>query len=160
MDIIKQIKRNLLYRSAYQLLFIFLFLSVIFSSFCSWIFEMYKINPKLNYTDPLKDNLFLKFIVNVFVAPFIETLLFSLLPFSIFNLKIKNLLLMILALSLVFACIHTYSIYYMIFALISGFLLNTFFIIIYVQHGINKAFIFTFAYHSLYNFIAFNINNF
>jgi len=160
MEVTKQIKIELLKRSIYQLLFIFLLISVIFSGFCNWIFEVYNIDPKINYKDPLKNNLFLKFIVNVFVAPFIETIIFSLLPFLIFKLKIKNLILIIFTLSFIFACLHTYSIYYMIFGFFSGFLLNTFFIITFVKHGINKAILFTFLYHSLYNFIAFIINNF
>lgn len=160
MEVKKQIKIELFKRSNYQLLFIFLLISMIFSGFCNWIFEVYNIDPKINYKDPLKNKLFLKFIVNVLFAPFIETIIFSLLPFLIFKLKIKSLLLIILALSFIFACVHTYSIYYMVFGFFSGILLNTFFIITYIKHGINKAILFTFLYHSSYNFIAFIINNF
>lgn len=72
MEFKKQIKIKLFNRGVYQLLFIFLFISVIFSGFCNWIFEIYNINPKVDYEDTLKNNLFLKFIINVFVAPLLK----------------------------------------------------------------------------------------
>lgn len=142
-----------------KILLIFISISLLFAFIFDIIINKIRVNPKLNYDDPLKSNLILKFILNVFFVPLLETLILTLIPYVIISFKVKNILFKLFALSVFFSLAHFYSLSYMIFGFVSGLLINGFFIIIEKKQNLNSAFIFTVIYHSLYNLIVFFVNN-
>ena len=73
--------------------------------------------------------LLLKFLVVSFLAPFFETIFLNFFPFLIVNYFIKKKIIVLVILSLLFSFLHYYSFCYMVFAFISGMIINLFFII-------------------------------
>lgn len=141
-----------------NILFLFVLLSVFFSICFSVLAEF--LNPgATTRVDFYKDRIIDKFIVLIFIAPFLETLLLNYLPFKVLNkFKCNNCLIIIIS-SLIFSLLHNYSCVYMIFAFFSGLIINSFFMIIYKQSDEIISSFYTFLLHSLYNLIIFLLND-
>ena len=138
-----------------KILFIFLILSILLA--IGFNYFLIKFNIQSNFWDNgfNEFNIFLKFFLVVVISPVLETIITNLIPIVILEKLIKNKYIIVFLASLLFAVLHWYSIYYVIFAFFGGILLNSFFIIIQNKSNTNKAVIFTILYHSLYNLFGF-----
>ncbi|MBT1705313.1 CPBP family glutamic-type intramembrane protease [Chryseosolibacter indicus] len=133
----------------YLLFIILLVLAVLTGYLFNWIndtfFHYSSGNNDLDsFSEPIK------FLLIVVIAPLVETLFFQHLPYQVLTkLKIRNKLLLILTLSLIFGLFHLYFWLYAIMAFCGGILMNTLYI--FSRHYSKYYFLIVVAYHSLYN---------
>lgn len=101
-----------------------------------------------------KDSLAFRIIIGILITPLLETYLFQKLPFLIMSwLKVKSMWIRIALPSLAFAISHSFSIFYVGFAFITGIILNYMYIA-YKENNKGYAFIAVALIHSIYNTIA------
>ncbi|PWN70583.1 CPBP family intramembrane metalloprotease [Chryseobacterium phosphatilyticum] len=94
--------------------------------------------------------------IAIFIAPFIETLVFQYLPYMLLTkvMMIKNKSLCILIMSLIFASMHYYNWLYIIMTFFGGIILNNLYIH-YFRHTPKYSFILTVFFHALFNLYGF-----
>lgn len=101
-----------------------------------------------------KESLAFRIIIGILIAPLLETYLFQKLPFLIMSrLKVKSMLVRITLPSLAFAINHSFSIFYVGFAFVTGIILNYMYIAC-KENNKGYAFIAVALIHSIYNTIA------
>ncbi len=109
---------------------------------------------EVNQNKNISDNE-LNFIA-IFVAPFIETLVFQYLPYLILTqyIGVKNKILCIIIMSVIFASMHNYNLLYIVMTFFGGLILNNLYV--YYKHTNNKhSFILTVLFHALFNLYGF-----
>ncbi|SHG59185.1 CAAX protease self-immunity [Flavobacterium micromati] len=138
-----------------KLVIIAVFCNLIISSIAS-LLSTHLIGRSINHGVKGFENLNEEFILVVFLAPILETLLFQYLIINFFLTKTKSHYACIIS-SFAFALQHLYNSFYFIFALFIGFIFAYLFII-----GVKKnyGFILVATAHSLYNFIVFILKHF
>ncbi|MDR2805456.1 MAG: CPBP family intramembrane metalloprotease [Dysgonamonadaceae bacterium] len=101
-------------------------------------------------------------VVIVFIAPLLETFFCQYLIFELFTkgLKLKNDIVCLLLMSLIFALLHHYNWLYMVAAFVGGVLLNTLYIILRKRIGGVRSFFLTVLFHVLYNSLAEIVNHY
>jgi len=142
-----------------QILVVFLFCSIVISFAFSVVYDYFGIDAKKDVQDVFQNKLLSKFYLSVILAPIVETFILTIIPFYVLKkLSVTNSYFIVFLLSFIFAIAHTYSIYYIVFAFISGLFFNLFFMIIENKTNLKTAFIYTAIFHSLYNLFAFIMN--
>ena len=138
-----------------KILFQFLLSSILYAIVFNFFASRFNIQSNFWDNGFNELNIFLKFFLAVVIAPIFETILLNLLPIVVLEKLTKNKYIIVFLASLLFAVLHWYSIYYVIFTFFGGILLNSFFLIIQCKSNTNQAVIFTILYHSLYNLFGF-----
>lgn len=96
------------------------------------------------------------FFVAVVAAPIIETLIFQYTLYKILNyLKVKNTLILIVLMSIVFSLAHSYHWLYMLATFFSGLILNHLYISTLKNRGEWLAVLLTVGLHLSYNLFGF-----
>ena len=100
-----------------------------------------------------------KILLAVFLGPLLETAIFQLLIIFLLQRYTQLPIWMILCISsLLFASTHYYSIFYFVYALLSGFILSTFFMACRLKKGYQFGFLVISIIHGLYNSMGFFID--
>ncbi|CEJ70764.1 CAAX amino terminal protease self-immunity [Chryseobacterium oranimense G311] len=94
--------------------------------------------------------------IAIFVAPFIETLVFQHLPYLVLTrwIKLKNELLCIVIMSMIFSSMHYYNWLYIVMTFFGGLILNNLYVY-YYKHARRYSFILTAIFHVLFNLYGF-----
>lgn len=109
--------------------------------------------------DPLKGYGFaIDFLASVIFAPFLESIVFNILPIVILRYLWNNNAFVILIGALAFAFIHTYSIYYVLFAYVGGVTLNYFYVFVEKRKDFLVAGILLTLLHASFNLMSLIIN--
>lgn len=96
------------------------------------------------------------FFIAVVVTPIIETLIFQYTLYKILNyLKVKNTLILIVLMSIVFSLAHSYHWLYMLATFFSGLILNHLYISTLKNRGKWLAVLLTMGLHMSYNLFGF-----
>ncbi len=90
----------------------------------------------------------------LFIAPIIETLIFSLLSNELFLKLFKNKIIAIVLSSVFFGLTHSYSLAYVFFSFLAGFLLNNYYFIVREKKGYLLATLLVFLLHFNHNGIG------
>lgn len=95
-------------------------------------------------------------LIAVVFSPLIETLIFQFFLYRFLNqIRIKNTLIIIILMSVVFSQAHWYHWLYVVAAFINGLFLNYFYLYIYNKKNELIAVLLTIALHSSYNLYGF-----
>lgn len=137
-----------------QLLFIYFILSVI-NGYIFFFLNSHFFHLKNNKVQGLSQ-IELNFLALI-IAPIFETLFFQFLLYTIFKtvLKIKNEVIIIILMSLVFSSAHHYHWLYMCTTFVGGILLNIFYTSVLKIKDEKYAILFTMLFHFLYNLYGF-----
>lgn len=97
------------------------------------------------------------FFISIIFAPIVETIIFQYLAFYFLNniLKIKNNVIIIFIMSLLFGIAHHYNWIYVVMTFFSGAILNYCFVFFNKEKGLRFSFFITILLHSLYNLYGF-----
>lgn len=127
-----------------------LLLKIFFSYFFSYISILFSIDAKNNNPFENEDVKFI-FLTVVFIAPFLETLIFQYIPYYALKLiKVHNYWLRLFIPTLIFGLCHYYSWMYILVMCFMGVILNYFYL--YCVANRKNAFIWVAILHSVYNF--------
>lgn len=94
--------------------------------------------------------------IAIFVAPFIETLVFQYLPYLVLTkwIKLKNELFCIIIMSIIFSSMHYYNWLYIVMTFFGGLILNNLYVY-YYKNARKYSFILTTIFHVLFNLYGF-----
>lgn len=136
------------------ILFICLTLCVANSSFFAFLNNLY-FHLNLGAEFPGMSSTDMAFLA-ILLAPLLETFLIQLLPYIFFKkiCKLKNDLVAVFMMSVLFAFLHWYNWLYIIAAFFGGLILNSFYVYIYKKDDFLIAFWLTVLLHTLYNIYA------
>ncbi len=146
-------KKNVIKLFFYTSFFV-IFLNIIISMIFDKITTFFHLEFKSNSMSFQSKNE--EFVLVVFIAPILETLIFQYLPY--FYLKKYRYIYTILTSSILFGLAHAYSIIYIIY----GFTIGLLFISTYfysIRKNLNPFMLVAFS-HFIYNLFAFCMNNF
>lgn len=142
----KKIKFNAVFLSC---LLLKIFLSYLFT----YISVFFLIDDKTINPFENDDKKFI-FLTVVFIAPFLETLVFQYIPYHVLKLvKVRNYWLRLFIPTLIFALCHYYSIMYIFVMFFMGIILNYFYL--YCVANRKNAFIWVASLHAVYNLCQF-----
>ncbi|WP_114819288.1 type II CAAX prenyl endopeptidase Rce1 family protein [Chryseobacterium sp. KLBC 52] len=94
--------------------------------------------------------------IAIFIAPVLETFLFQYIPYLVLCkwMRIKNRILCIIIMSIIFASMHYYNGLYIVMTFFGGIILNNLYIY-YNKHAHQYSFILTALFHGLFNLYGF-----
>ena len=145
----------------FQILLIFLLCSLVFSILFSLTLFIFDIIPENGNTIVDGLGFWQKLGLVIIIAPFLETAIlqaFLLEPFIFYNANEKVLKFAIIASALVFSLTHFFSVYYVIIAFLQGLILAYCYCIFKDRRL--PSFLAVFLVHSIYNSLAFIIEEF
>lgn len=156
--VLKKIYSNELYFFVSSLALLILFAHLI-SFICPCILG--EVNCDLKYLENT-NGLFIFFFVGSIFSPLIETVIFQLIPVSIYDRYVNNKtsgkrLIVIIASAGIFGLTHHYNLLTIIDAAIAGIIFTTIFF--YFKERGKSGFFFTFLIHSLFNTYAFILDD-
>lgn len=132
------------------LILIFIFFNLFFSSFFQFLASIF-LDDNLSNGFKSLGTIYEEFFLGVILAPILETLFIQFAIIESIKNKFKPLTCCVISAS-VFALLHTYNIFYVMFAFCSGILFSYLYI---TQKSITKGIIYTVIMHMGYNLIAF-----
>lgn len=144
--------------SPIPLFFMIFILKSVFYVITSFFAELY--DPKL-LDIPFIEGLSLAeiFTITVIIVPLIKTFIFQYLIIEfLFRFKKIKLNIIILFSALAFGCSHYYNLIYVLVVCVGGFIFASYYLYLKIK-GIRFPFLYIFSLHTLWNFIAFILND-